>query len=64
MNTNIYKNLYTKVYKTIGSGNTLFGEEQHQALSGVVGSASLNPVHSCTPLNQQLLQIKRRKYDK
>ena len=43
MNTNIFKNLYTNVYKPIGSEKTLFGEWQHQALTGGVGSVSLTP---------------------
>jgi hypothetical protein len=43
MNTSIYKNLYTKVYKPIGIESVPFaGGWQRQALTGVVGSILLS----------------------
>ena len=38
MNTNIYKNLYTNVYKPIGSEMPFTGDWQHQVLTDEVGS--------------------------
>jgi len=38
MNTNIYKNLYTNVYKPIGSEMPFSGDWQHQVLTDEVGS--------------------------
>ena len=43
MNISIYKNLYTNVYKPIGSEMTLSGDWQHQALTSEVGSISRTP---------------------
>jgi len=38
MNINIYKNLYTNVYKPIGSEMPFTGDWQHQVLTDEVGS--------------------------
>jgi len=38
MNTSIYKNLYTNVYKPIGSEMPFTGDWQHQVLTDEVGS--------------------------
>jgi hypothetical protein len=38
MNTSIYKNLYTYVYKPIGSEMPFTGDWQHQVLTDEVGS--------------------------
>ena len=43
MNTSIYKNLYTNVYKPNGSEMTLTGDWQHQALTSEVGSIFSTP---------------------
>jgi len=42
MNTSIYKNLYTNVYKPNGSEMTFTGDWQHQALTSEVGSIFSN----------------------
>jgi uncharacterized membrane protein len=41
MNTSIYKNLYTNVYKPIGSEMPFTGDWQHQVLTDEVGSIFL-----------------------
>ena len=43
MNISIYKNLYTNVYKPIGSERPFTGDWQHQALTSEVGSISRTP---------------------
>jgi len=43
MNTSIYKNLYTKVCKPIGSEMPFTGDWQHQALTSEVGSIFSTP---------------------
>ena len=43
MNTNIYKNLYTNVYKPIGSEMPFTGDWQHQVLTDEVGSIFFTP---------------------
>jgi hypothetical protein len=43
MNINIYKNLYTNVYKPNGSETTFTGDWQHQALTSEVGSIFSTP---------------------
>jgi hypothetical protein len=43
MNINIFKNLYTNVYKPIGREKPFSGGWQHHALTSDVGSISLTP---------------------
>jgi len=55
MNTNIYKNLYTNVYKPIGSEMPFTGDWQHQVLTDEVGSILSDSLSlDIKSLNQQL----------
>ena len=51
MNTNIYKNLYTNVYKPIGSEMPFTGDWQHQVLTDEVGS-----ILSCSPVGYMVVK--------
>jgi|9_EtaG_2_1085328.scaffolds.fasta_scaffold31644_3 hypothetical protein len=64
MNTSIYKNLYTNVYKPIGIEITHAGDWQRRVLTDRVGSISRLPYYSLRSLNQQLPETKGKKYDK
>jgi hypothetical protein len=64
MNTNIYKNLYTNVYKPIGRGKPFAGEWQHQVLTDIVGSTSQLPVHPIVVKSTTATNKYRRNYDK
>ncbi len=63
MNINIFKNLYTNVYKPIGIEKTHAGDWQRRVLTGRVGSISRLPLNSLRSLNQQLPETKGEKYD-